>query len=219
MNPRDLAGILTTPLKRRADSLGLPRPWTEDRIRGRSSWRQHDPDTARRILGALEQASNKHRSQDLLAEEIAEHPEAQRPMPSAVFVWSPVSLQRLTPQKRDSSCLRDSRPGSRAVIYRAHDNQGIVALFDVNGYPRPHEKWRWSVEGAFHGLERPISRDELLDNESLRPVFANIMGRRRLPPTAQRALSQLLEARFPDHQLPIFKALQQLGGAEKVDAR
>lgn len=206
VSPRDLPGILTTPLKRRAEVLGLPRPWEEGEARGRTLWRDR-AGIASRVLVALEASSLAYRGEDLLPSEIASHPEAQRPVPSAVFVWSPESLKRLGPGARGSSCLRDSRPGSRAVLYRAQDDPSIVALFDVEGYPKPDPNWRWSVDGRFHLIDPPITRDELLAHEDLRPVFAHIIGRRRLPPGAQQALRPLLEQRFADRQLPLFHAI------------
>lgn len=210
VSPRDLPGILTTPLKRRAEALGLPRPWEEGEARGRTVWRDRD-EVAARLLVALEAASLANREDDLLPSEIASHPEAQRPVPSAVFVWSPDSAKRLRADARGSSCLRDSRPGSRAAIYRAQEAPGIVALFDVAGYPKPDPKWRWSADGRFQFIDPPITRDELLSTEDLRPVFAHIMGRRRLPPSAQQAMRALIEQRFGDHQLPLFMPVSARG--------
>jgi hypothetical protein len=203
-SPRDLAGILTTPLKRRADALGLPRPWIADEVRGRSVWRQDDHELAARMLGALEHASEQARTGDPSHAEAGSHTEEARPIPSAVFVWSPESMRNLSPAKRDSACLRTTRPGSRAVIYASEVDQGIKALFDVTGYPQPHTNWRWSVEGTFQLLPEPIRREELLASPDLRPVFGSIMGRRRLPLAAQRALAELLAARLPENALPLF---------------
>jgi hypothetical protein len=206
VSPRDLPGILTTPLKRRADTLGLPWPWDTDDTRGRTVWRARDPGMAARILDALEHASRTHQANDL-PRDPAETAEVPRPAPSAVFVWSHASLQGLTETSHGSSVLRSSRPGSRAVIYRAEQPAAIVALFDVATNPEPHEKWRWHARGAFHLLEQPITRDELIAVDELRPIFANISSRRRLPPHAQNALRELIEQRYPDARLPPLKAL------------
>lgn len=204
VSPRDLPGILTTPLKRRADALGLPWPWLDGEARGRTIWRDRTPGLAGRIRDALEAASQQNRGDDLLPDEIASHPDTQRPTPSAVFVWSSESLEGLSSTARGSSVLRDSRPGSRAVIYRAEEPAEIVAMFDVFGYPEPNDKWRWVADGAFHILDEPIGRDELLAHDELRAVFAHVTSRRRLPPSAQAALRPLIERRYPDRRLPLF---------------
>jgi hypothetical protein len=204
VSPRDLPGILTTPLKRRADTLGLPWPWLDGEAHGRTIWRERSPGVSARIRDALEAASQQNRGDDLLVEEIVSHPDTQRPTPSAVFVWSSKSLAGLSPAARGSSVLRDSRPGSRAVIYRAEEPAAIVAMFDVAGYPEPSEKWRWVADGAFHILDEPIGRDELMASDELRAVFAQITSRRRLPPNAQAALRPLIEQRFADRRLPLF---------------
>jgi len=204
VSPRDLPGILTTPLKRRADALGLPWPWLDGESRGRTIWRERVPGLATRVRNALETASQQSRGDDLLIDEMSADPDSQRPVPSAVFVWSSKSLEGLSAESRGSSVLRDSRPGSRAVIYRAESPAAIVAMFDVAGYPEPSDKWRWTAEGTFHILPEPVSRDELLTNDDLRAIFAQITSRRRLPPNARTALTPLLERRYATNELPLF---------------
>ena len=205
VSPRDLPGILTTPLKRRADALGLPWPWLDGESRGRTVWRERAPGISSRLRAALEAASQNNRDDDLPAGTSRAQSGDHRPVPSAVFVWSNASLAGLTQNSRGSSVLRDSRPGSRAVIYRAEDPAGIVALFDVSGYPEPDERWRWVADGEFHVLNEPITRTELMAIEELRAVFNDLTSRRRLPPGAQQALRPLIEHRFPDQRLPPFR--------------
>lgn len=202
---RGLSGALLTPLKRRAKKLALLEPWQETQGgRGRKVWRDR-AGNATRILEALEQASLANRELYELATSVATDGEPQRPVPTDVYVWQPKYANGLQTGPTGSSCLRDSRPGTRAVIYRATNEQGIVALFDVGEYPRPDQQWRWYADGYAHLLPQPISRDELLEDDALRDVFLHIQGRRRLPPRAQRALQRLLEARYDDDRLPALE--------------
>ena len=47
-------------------------------------------------------------------------------------------------------------------------------------------------------VREPLCRNELLlDDDDLRPVFAHILARRRLPSDTQRALTRLLEPALP----------------------
>lgn len=207
VSPRDLPGILTTPLKRRADALGLPWPWLDGESRGRTVWRERVPGIGDRLRSALEVASQNNRDHDVPTDTSEARSRDDRPVPSAVFVWSNASLAGLTQNSRGSSVLRDSRPGSRAVIYRAEDPAGIVAMFDVSGYPESDERWRWVADGTFHILDEPIARTELTALDELRAVFNDLTSRRRLPPGAQKVLQPLIEHRFPDHRLPPFRPL------------
>jgi hypothetical protein len=200
VNPRDLAGILTTPLKRRADALGLPWPWLDGETRGRTVWRERAPGLSGRLLSALELASSLHRTGDSPLDGDAH----TRPLPSAVFAYSSTSVAAIDSASTWSSVLRDSRPGSRAAIYEIDDPASIIALFDVAGYPQPDERWRWVAPGSFYILTDPIPRDEIVADDDLRPIFTDLTSRRRLPPTAQTALGRLVEQRLADGQLPPF---------------
>jgi hypothetical protein len=60
-SPREIAGVLTNSLKKRARRLGLPNPWIqEETADGRTLWRCHDPDQAERLFDAT-QAELKRR--------------------------------------------------------------------------------------------------------------------------------------------------------------
>jgi hypothetical protein len=209
---RALSGMLTTPLKRHADRLGFDSPpWDELARTGRDPtvWADRDGN-AERIHAALEQHRDVHPHwtpgvQDLLA-----HPETRRPVPSSIYVWAPEyadPLAKLDGGETGASCLRTDHPGTRAVIYRAQERQGLVALFDVGEEPQPDKDWGYYAYGRVHVLAKPITRAELLEHPDLERVFGPIQGRRRIPATAQVALRQLLETRFPRGHLPIFSPL------------
>lgn len=127
-------------------------------------------------------------------------------LPSAVFPYSPEYAQE-TEEEGEGwlSCLRDSAPGSRAVIYRVHSEQGIVALFDIEKGPKQDRDWGYGTNGYFTPIKPAISRAKLLADPVLEPVFRHIQGRRRLPTAAQAALAELIEKetgeRLPDHSL------------------
>lgn len=204
---RGLSGALLTPLKRRATKLGIPEPWREaDTGRGPKVWLDRDGNAAT-MLGALESASDANRRLEATSA-VVEIDHDSRPVPVDLYVWQ--DTERLEEGPGYSSCLRDSRPGSRAVVYRASDDQGLVALFDVGEYPQEDPTWRWGAHGHFHILPQPVSREELLADAHLRDVFLNIQGRRRLPPRAQIALLPMLEKRYPGGALP---RIQTLAGA------
>jgi hypothetical protein len=60
-SPREIAGVLTNSLKKRAKRLGLPNPWIQEETRDhRTLWRCHDADQAERLFEAT-QAELKRR--------------------------------------------------------------------------------------------------------------------------------------------------------------
>lgn len=216
---RALSGMLTTPLKRHADRLGLRRlPWDELERTGRDPtvWIDRDGN-AQRIHDALVRHREAHPNWSPSVGDLLAHHETRRPVPSSVYVWAPEYADPLTEPAADgktwgSSCLRTDRPGTRAVIYRAQENQGIVALFDVGMPPEPDRKWGYSADGRVHVVDPPVTRTELLDRPELARVFGPIQGRRRIPAGSQGPLRELLETRFDGGQLPVFLPLE--GAAE-----
>lgn len=111
-----------------------------------------------------------------------------------MFVFAPEYAEALSePVDGESSVLRDARPGSRGVIYRAHSDQKIVAIFDVESEAYWDDEFGYMARGHFMPLAKPIARADLLSNETLEPVFKHIQGRRRLPPPAQEAMAQLIQ--------------------------
>ena len=213
VNGREIAGLLTTPLKRRAKRLGFgDPPWvTEESGSGHKVWVDRDGNAAR-VYKALKARSDALRRRDpATPEQLLAHPDTRRPAPSTVYAWAP-EYAEFAPGDEDrvqgASCLRSDRPGTRAVIYRSHEEQGIVALFDVGLYPKESDDWGWWTEGYIHRVDPPITRVELLDNHELNRVFAHIQNRRRLPSGAQQAMASLLITRFPNGQLPKFRPLE-----------
>lgn len=198
---RGLSGALLTPLKRRAAKLGSADPWRDaDTGRGPKVWLDRDG-SASTMLRALKQASDASRRLETSAADVSVDHETP-PAPVDVYVFEPENADHISEGSGYSSCLRESRPGSRAVVYRASEDQGIVALFDVGEHPQEHPTWRWGAHGHYHILPQPVTRAELLNDDDLRDVFLNIQGRRRLPPRAQRALLPMLERRYPEGTLP-----------------
>jgi hypothetical protein len=113
---------------------------------------------------------------------------------TAVFPFAPeytADLDRPQPDS-GSSCLRDTAPGSRAVIYQVHRDQALVALFDATDVPRRDRDWGWYTNGHYEPIPNPIPRDKLLADDVLGPVFKNLFGRRHLDRNAQHAISELL---------------------------
>jgi hypothetical protein len=204
VSTRELSGRIIRPLQGVIDTLRLETPWTVTRaapsggLGARTVWRVADRDTARLLYEAFENASPPPSATNPPAEL------SRRVLPSAVFPYSPEYARGASEEREGwSSCLRDSEPGSRAVIYRVHSEQGIVALFDIEGWPTPDRDWGYGAEGYFTPIKPAISRARLLDDPALEPVFQHIQGRRRLPATAQAALAELIEKQMPlpDHSL------------------
>jgi hypothetical protein len=132
-------------------------------------------------------------------------------------VWAPEyadGLTELDGQPTGASCLQTDHPGTRAIIYRAHERQGLVALFDVGEKPKPDRKWGYFANGRVHVLRELITRNELLETPTLARIFGPIQGRRRIPAAAQAPLRQLLETRFDRGELPIFSPLTLDDGEE-----
>ncbi len=214
MSGRAIAGMLTTPLKRHAARLGLEVPWDEPERAARDAtvWTDREGNAAR-IYEALERHRDAHPHWTPTVEDLLAHPQTRRPAPSSVYVFAPEYADRvatLDGKLYEPSCLRTDRPGTRAVIYRAHEAQGIVALFDVGENPRRDDEWGYVTTGRLHVLRKSLARAELLERPELARVFGPIQGRRRIPTSAQRPLQEILEPRFGG-QLPIFRPVDDSG--------
>jgi hypothetical protein len=199
LSPRELSGRLLRPLGQQAQKLGLPRPWESVRVapRGEQGARtllRGDGEIASLLLAAFEErqpTGSAARTDESFAVELRERNEV--PLPSAIFVYHPEYAAGLDKPKRGrSSCLRDSQPGTRAVIYRALNEQRLVAIFDVEGLPEWDRKFGWMARGKFVPLKKGVPRSALLADSVLEPVFRHIQGRRRLPPAAQEAVARLI---------------------------
>lgn len=197
-SPREIAGLLTTPLKRRASATGHPIPWQERRLDGRTVWSDRNG-SATQISKALQRASAAHRSLRLEAGELVI---PNRPNPVAVSVYRPINAHWDRSGADRGSCLADTRPGDRIAIYRSETEPAIVALFDVGTDPAWNDEYRWVTYGYTHVLEQPVSRDELLKEPGLAKVFERIQGRRRLSADNQAALGDLIALRQAGRVLP-----------------
>lgn len=203
LSPTALSGKILRPVRQRARELLLPDPWDEvGRKSGRTVWADRD-DTARRLYEVFHEAS---RGLTRSEQRASSSPlGSSGPPPSAVFPFAPEYAEGLDrPIDGSSTCLRDSRPGFRAVIYQVHRDQKVVALFDVMSDPYRDRGWGWMADGHYTPVPHSISRERLLADPALEPVFANLQGRRWLPDEAQRALTKLLQAEggFKDSELP-----------------
>ena len=111
------------------------------------------------------------------------------PLPSSILLWH---AEELREPPATPCCLRTTRAGSRAAVYRTGQDGGVVALVDflTDAAARPHGGW--AAEGVLQLLDRPLPRSVLLADDVLGPVFRYLRGRRRLPEPAARRLVDLL---------------------------
>ena len=110
-------------------------------------------------------------------------------LPSSILLWR---ADELCEPPAAPCCLRSTRAGSRAAVYRTGLNGGVVALVDftADAAARPHGGR--AADGVVQLLDRPLSRSVLLADDVLGPVFRYLRGRRRLPEPAARRLGALL---------------------------
>lgn len=207
VSTREVSARIIRPLQGLVDALLLGDPWTATRaapsggLGARTVWRTADQDTVRVLYEALKEISQAPPARTARADLAP-----RRVLPTAVFPYAPEYAEGAEQEGEGwSSCLRDSEPGSRAVIYRVHSEQGIVALFDVEEWPKADREWGYGTDGYFIPIKPAISRAKLLADAALEPVFRHIQGRRRLPAAAQAALAEMIEKetgeRLPDHWL------------------
>jgi hypothetical protein len=192
-----LSGRLVRPLRQAIETHGLQKPWDEGgRRTGKGSvWVARDIDAVRLIATRLRETTLPHEAPEL-GPTLAGSPSI-----TAVFPFAPEYTADLDqPRNQGSSCLRDTTPGSRAVIYQVHRDQALIAIFDATDVPERDRDWGWYTNGHYEPIPNPIPRDRLLVDPVLRRVFANLFGRRHLDRNAQHAMSELLakEGGFPD---------------------
>src|SRR4029453_11909380 len=96
------------------------------------------------------------------------------------------------PVPSTACCLRTTTAGTRAVVYRTTAGRGIAAAFDVLSAATADDGRSRTPRGVVHPLDPYVERAALLDDPELRPVFAHLQGRRRLPDAAARRLHALL---------------------------
>ena len=111
------------------------------------------------------------------------------PLPSSILLWD---ADELCEPPATPCCLRSTRAGSRAAVYRTGPDGGVAAFVDftTDAAARPHGGW--AAEGVVQLLDRPLPRSVLLADDVLGPVFRYLRGRRRLPEPAARRLGSLL---------------------------
>lgn len=111
------------------------------------------------------------------------------PLPSSILVWHADEVRE---PPAVPCCLRSTRAGSRAAVYRTGRDGGVVALVDFTADAAATSHGGWAAEGVVTLLDRPLPRPVLLADAVLEPVFRSLRGRRRLPDPAARRLGSLL---------------------------
>ncbi len=111
------------------------------------------------------------------------------PLPSSILLWHAAELRD---PPAAPCCLRSTRAGSRAAVYRTGPDGGVAALVDFTADAVASSRGGWVAEGVVHLLDSPLTRPILLADDVLGPVFGHLRGRRRLPEPAARRLGGLL---------------------------
>lgn len=117
------------------------------------------------------------------------------PAPSSVLVWHPTELsEESTDETRLSlaTCLSTTAAGTRGVVYRSTQDQGIVGIFDYLSDAQPHPDMGWAAYGYLRRINPFLPRAELVNDDILRPTFTVMRGRKGLPPRAGERLLDLL---------------------------
>jgi len=112
------------------------------------------------------------------------------PRPDAILLWR--ADECAAPGPVHACCLRSTQPGSRAVVYRTREDQGIVGVVDFSSAAAPRPEGGWAAAGMFTPSSRPVPRADLLADDVLGPVFRALRSRRGLPEAAARRLAELL---------------------------
>jgi hypothetical protein len=111
------------------------------------------------------------------------------PLPSSILLWQTAELYD---PPAAPCCLRSTRAGSRAAVYRTGPDGGVAALVDFTTDAMARPDGGWGAEGVVHLLDSPLARPTLLADDVLGPVFRHLRGRRRLPASAAERLGRLL---------------------------
>ena len=96
-------------------------------------------------------------------------------VPGSVLLWNAVELRD---PPAAPCCLRSTRAGARAAVYRTGAGGCVVALVDFTGDAEPREQGGWHATAVVHPLERPLPRAALLADDLLAPVFRHLRSRR-----------------------------------------
>jgi hypothetical protein len=111
--------------------------------------------------------------------------------PSSVLLWN---AEELHDPPAAPCCLRSTRAGARAVVYRTGPGGGVVALVEFTADAEPRAEGGWHAPAVVRPLEHPLPRAVLLADDLLGPVFRHLRSRRRLPEAAAERLMALLDA-------------------------
>ena len=111
------------------------------------------------------------------------------PLPSSILLWHAAELHD---PPAAPCCLRTTRGGSRAAVYRTGPGGGVAAFFDFTADAEARPDGGWAAEGVVHLLDRPLTRADLLADAVLGPVFRHLRGRRTLPASAAARLGGLV---------------------------
>lgn len=111
------------------------------------------------------------------------------PPPTSILLWN---AEELLDPPAAPCCLRPTRAGDRAVVYRTGPGGGVAAVVDFTGDAEQRPDGGRSAPCAVHLLDDPLPRAALLADDLLGPVFRHLRGRRRIPEPAARRLEELL---------------------------
>ncbi|MCE3551524.1 hypothetical protein LWC33_08665 [Pseudonocardia sp. RS11V-5] len=110
-------------------------------------------------------------------------------VPSSILLWS---ADELYDPPAAPCCLRSTRAGDRAAVYRTGAGGGVVALVEFTTDAEPRAEGGWHAGAVVRPLPHPLPRPVLLADELLGPVFRHLRTRRRLPEAAGERLTALL---------------------------
>ena len=111
------------------------------------------------------------------------------PPPSSILLWHAAELHD---PPTAPCCLRTTRAGSRAAVYRTGSGAGVAGFFDFTSDAEARPEGGWAAEGMAYLLDRPVTRPDLLADDVLGPVFRHLRGRRVLPASAAARLDRLV---------------------------
>jgi hypothetical protein len=110
------------------------------------------------------------------------------PLPESVLVWRPGGFDD---PPSPMCCLRATRAGSRAVVYRSASDQGVAAVVDFVGDSEPKPGGGYAAPAVLHPVDL-LPRAVLLADPVLAPTFRSLQSRRALSPEVARRLVELL---------------------------
>lgn len=106
------------------------------------------------------------------------------PAPTSILLWDAAELHD---PPTHPCCLRSTRAGDRALVYRTGPGGGVAAVVDFT-----EDAVERSAACVVHLLDDPLPRSALLADDLLGPVFRHLRGRRRIPEPAARRFEELL---------------------------